>query len=343
MMLTGISIVVGGSVEDVRRTARPTRTDVARLANVSTATVSYVLNNVEGQRISARTQRAVRAAAVTLGYRPNLAARNLVIGDSGVVLYIVPQMALGELAMEVGTRLSTALAGHGLLMSLQFETEDGANVVEAIASLNPRAVAATFPLTGAALEAVTRAAIPHIHLGSSNLELLTTLNLSVEQLRVRHLISRGHRQLGFAVIDNPKLRPLADYWLAGVRAATHDHDLPDPVVAEFRADGSDAAQLVAQWVERGVTAVCAQSDETAFAVLHGIRRAGLRCPQDLAVMGVDAIALAALADPPLTTIGFRAPEIVDTAVNAMMNALGLPTEDIAPTGDFAVLIPRSST
>ncbi|MFE7743909.1 LacI family DNA-binding transcriptional regulator [Nocardia sp. NPDC057455] len=330
-------------MEGVRKTTRPTRADVARLANVSTATVSYVLNNVAGQRISLQTQQAVRQAAAALGYRPNLAARNLVIGGSGVVLYIVPRMALGELAMEVGAKLTTALARHGLLMSLQFETDDGANVVEAIASLNPMAVAATFPLAGPALEAVTTAGIPQIHLGSANLHALAALNLTVEQLRVEHLIARGHRQLGFAITNNRKLRPLADYWLAGVRAATRSHDLPDPVVAEIRADGADAARIVSYWVERGVTAICAQSDETAFAVLHGIRRAGLVCPRDLAVMGVDAITLAAMAEPPLTTIGFRATEIVETAVDAMMAALGLPAEGTPHTGDFAVLIPRNST
>ena len=62
-----------------RGAARPTKADVARLANVSTATVSYVLNNVEGQTISARTRAAVQSAAQELGYRPNLAARNLAV------------------------------------------------------------------------------------------------------------------------------------------------------------------------------------------------------------------------------------------------------------------------
>ena len=80
---------------------RPTKADVARLANVSTATVSYVLNNVQGQRISEQTQAAVRKAAADLGYRPNLAARNLAVGGSGVVLYIVGRLWGPELARRV--------------------------------------------------------------------------------------------------------------------------------------------------------------------------------------------------------------------------------------------------
>src|ERR1700737_870942 len=94
----------------VRGPARPTKADVARLANVSRATATTVLNNVESQTTYTPTRAAVRGAAKKLGYRPNLAARNLAVGGSGVVLYVVPRMALGELPMEVGSPLTTALA-----------------------------------------------------------------------------------------------------------------------------------------------------------------------------------------------------------------------------------------
>ena len=326
-----------------RRSARPTKADVARLANVSTATVSYVLNNVAGQTISAQTQAVVREAARQLGYRPNLAARNLAIGGSGIVLYIVPRMAMGELAMEVGSRLTTALAQQGIVLSLQFETEDASNVVDAISNLNPIAVAGTFPLRGAALAAVEAAGIPQIHLGSNNLRALAALDLTVGELRVAHLQERGHQRLAFAYSDDKKLRPLGEYWLRGMRAAARARHLPDVEVDTFATDGSGAAETVSRWVDEGVTAVCAQSDEVAFVVLHGIRRAGLRCPEDLAVMGVDTIALAAVSDPPLTSIAFHATEIVDVAVSAMMTTLGYPSKSITPDGDFAHLVPRSST
>ena len=59
------------------KTPRPTHADVARLAGVSTATVSYVLNKSEGRRISPATRDSVLEAAEQLGYRPNAAARNL--------------------------------------------------------------------------------------------------------------------------------------------------------------------------------------------------------------------------------------------------------------------------
>jgi DNA-binding LacI/PurR family transcriptional regulator len=87
----------------------------------------------------------VQAASKELGYRPNLAARNLAVGGSGVMLYVVPRIALGELLLEVGIRLTTALARHGVVLSLQFETDDGRNVVDAVANLNPIAVTRVLP------------------------------------------------------------------------------------------------------------------------------------------------------------------------------------------------------
>ena len=271
--------------------ARPTKADVARLAKVSPATVTYVLNDVAGQTISAQTKAAVHAAAKELGYRPNLAARNLAVGGSGVVLYVVPRISLGDLLIEVGSRLTTALARHGVVLSLQFETEDGRNVVDAIADLNPIAVTSVFPLSGAALDAVVEARIPQIHLGSAQLHAMGKLHETIGAMRVEHLVSKGHRRLAFAFSDVDRVRPLGEYWLAGLRSAAATHDLPELAVGTVATDGTDAADVVRRWVADGVTAVCAESDETAMVVLHGVREAGLHCPDDLAVMGVDARAL----------------------------------------------------
>ena len=316
---------------------------MARLANVSTATVSYVLNNVEGQTISPATRAAVRSAAKKLGYRPNLAARNLAVGGSGVVLYVVPRMALGELPMEVGSRLTTALARHGIVLSLQFETDDDQNVVDAIADLNPMAVTSVFPLAGDALAAVTEAGIPQIHVGSEQLRALGDLHLTVGEMRVNHLVARGHRKLAFAYTNTERLRPLGDYWLEGLRVAAKEHNLPEIVVGTVSADGTTAADVVTAWVGEEVTAVCAQSDETAYVVLHGLRQCGLRCPEDLAVIGVDARPLGAVSAPPLTSVSFDAKLIVDVAVAAMMAELGYPADQEPSSANVARLVERGST
>ena len=258
-----------------------------------------------------------------------------------MVLYIVPRISLGDLLLDVGSRLTTELARHGVVLSLQFETDDGRNVVDAVADLNPIAVTSVFPLGGAALDAVTAAGIPQIHLGSAQLHAMGRLHLTIGRMRVEHLRARGHRRLAFAYAGDETLRPLGDYWLTGLRTAAEG--LAEIVTGTVAADGSDAADVVSGWVADGVTAVCAQSDETALVVLHGIREAGLRCPQDLAVMGVDAIPLGAVSAPPLTSVGFDAKTIVEVSVAAMMAELGYPTVPEPSSDDVAELIQRRST
>lgn len=318
---------------------RPTNADVARLARVSTATVSYVLNNAQGRRISSQTRAAVHRAAAELGYRPNLAARNLASGRSGVVLYVVPRVAVGEMPMAAGSRMTTALAQRGIMQVQIFETEDDQNVVDAVRDLNPVAVTSLFPLSDQVKKVVDAAGIPYIEIGL--LPALGTSAFSVGEMRVEHLVARGHRQLAFAFTAVAKWRPLGDFWFDGVARATKRRGLPAPLVAEVTP--ANVAAVVQGWRSHGVTAVCAQSDEVAFVVLHGVREAGLTCPADLAVIGVDASPTAAVSAPPLTTVEFDTAAVANAAVAAVLDKLGLQPIETAGDGGIARLVVRAST
>jgi DNA-binding LacI/PurR family transcriptional regulator len=321
------------------KAARPTNADVARLASVSTATVSYVLNNAAGRRISARTRDEVHRAAELLGYRPNLAARNLARGKSGVVLYVVPHVAVGEMPMQAGSRMTTELTRLGLLQVQIFETEDDQHVVDAIENLDPVAVTSLFPLSAAAARAVQAAGIANIEIGT--LPGLGDPHLSIGELRVEHLVSRGHRQIAFAFTGIQRWRALGDYWFGGVVRAARARDLPRLAVADVTVD--NAAEVVRSWVRDGVTAVCAQSDEIACLVLYGIHEAGLRCPRDLAVIGVDASPMGVVSSPPLTTVQFDPRAVADVALAALCERLGYPAPPSEAPTEIARLIVRSST
>jgi DNA-binding LacI/PurR family transcriptional regulator len=321
------------------KAVRPTTADVARLASVSTATVSYVLNKAEGRRISAQTREAVYRAAELLGYRPNLAARNLARGKSGVVLYVVPHVAVGEMPMQAGSRMTTELARLGLLQVQIFETEDDQHVVDAIENLDPVAVTSLFPLSEAALRAVKAADIPYIEIGT--LPALGDPHLSVGEMRVDHLVSRGHQEIAFAYTGIAKWRALGDYWFEGVSRAAQLRGLPPVRVAEITAD--NAADVVAGCTQDGVTAVCAQSDEIACLVLYGMHKARLRCPRDLAVIGVDASPMGVVSTPPLTTVEFDPHAVADAAINAVLTKLGYPAQPPPEPTDIARLIVRAST
>lgn len=318
---------------------RPTTADVARLADVSTATVSYVLNNAEGRRISAQTREAVNRAAKLLGYRPNMAARNLARGKSGVVLFVVPHIAVGDMPIQAGSRMTTELARLGLLQVQIFETEDNHHVVDAIENLDPVAVTSLFPLSGAAASAVKAADIPYVEIGT--LPALGDPHLAVGEMRVAHLVSRGHRQIAFAYGASPKWRALGDYWLDGVSRAVESRGLPAVSVAEIAVD--NAAEVVRRWVRDGVTAVCAQSDDIACIVLYGIHAARLQCPGDLAVIGVDASPMGVVSTPPLTSVEFNPRALADAAIAELYEKLGYPSPPSPDITDVARVVVRSST
>ena len=82
------------------------------------------------------------------------------------MLYVVPHIAVGDMPMQAGSRMTTELARLGLLQVQIFETEDDHHVVDAIENLDPVAVTSLFPLSGAALSAVETAGIPHIEIGT---------------------------------------------------------------------------------------------------------------------------------------------------------------------------------
>jgi DNA-binding LacI/PurR family transcriptional regulator len=299
--------------------ARPTTADVARLANVSTATVSYVLNDVEGHRISERTRDAVYRAAQQLGYRPNLAARNLARGKSGAVLYVVPRVAVGDMPLQAGSRMTTELTRAGLLQVQIFETEDDRHIVDAIENIDPVAVTSLFPLPERVVHAMRTAGIPHIEIGQ--LPALGNPPESVGQLRIDHLVSRGHREIAFACAGVKRWRALGNYWLGGVIAAAKARELPPICVGDITQ--ANVAEVV--------------------TVLYGIREAGLACPDDLAVIGVDAAPIGALSSPPLTTVEFNPTAVADVAVAALLTELKYPSPPPPQPAEITRLIVRAST
>src|SRR3954449_12712011 len=121
-------------------TRRVTSADVARLAGVSRATVSYVLNDTPRQSISADTRTRVLDAAAQLGYAPSAAARALRTGRSDVVLCLLPDWPIGS---EVGALLgglSTALAREGLTFVVHPGNREDRPISDLWKAITPAAV-----------------------------------------------------------------------------------------------------------------------------------------------------------------------------------------------------------
>jgi len=283
-------------------TRRVTSADVARLAGVSRATVSYVLNDTPHQTISAATRGRVLEAATNLGYAPSAAARALRTGRSDVVLCLLPDWPIGP---EIGTllgNLSTELARSGLTFVAHPGSHPDRPIADLWKAITPAAVLAFTDFSAAEITAMRAAGVALVvgllGRGTSARRELEVPQQHVGRLQAEHLAAAGHTAIGYAYPDDDRVRVFAEPRLEGARRAC----AAGLSVRIVPLDPAAAAGAVRRWREDGVTGVCAYNDEVAMAVLAGMRRLGLRAPADLAVIGVDDIPAARLAAPALTTV-----------------------------------------
>lgn len=288
------------------RPRRPTGADVARRVGLSRATVSYVLNDTPHQIIPEQTRQRVLAAAAELGYTPSAAGRALRSGHSDVVLLLLPDWPIGPSVGVLLESVSSALAGQGLTF-VAHPRSTGRPVSDVWKAITPAAVI-TFEqldeVESRKLEAAgvdLTVALFGSRRGSRALDIPEQ---RTGRLQVEHLAAAGHRQLGYAWPDDPRVLTFAQPRLEGVRQACADLGLgaPQVVTVPFTLEGVDRAVRTWRDAQPQVTAVCAYNDEVALALLAGARRAGVAVPGDLAVIGVDDIPASAVALPTLTTV-----------------------------------------
>ncbi|MEW2497905.1 LacI family DNA-binding transcriptional regulator [Streptomyces nodosus] len=306
-------------------TAVPTSADVARLAGVSRATVSYVLNNTSAVRISEATRRRVHEAAEELGYVPHAAARSLRAGHSRMVLMPAPRVPVGPLHSQFFNDLQWALGrfdytvvqygGIGL---------NGDEAARAWAELRP--VAVVVPDGGLGPRGVhilkRSGARAVVTLGPERVEGAHALlldHVGVGHSAGAHLLARGRRRIGVVVPGEPGLEHFSRPRLAGVRRALEGTDATVtelPLTYEEEA----AARLAGRWRSLGLDAVFAYNDEYAMLLMRALLDAGVDIPAGTAVVGADDLMLGRLLRPRLSTVHIELPsgrdlaELVDRVV-----------------------------
>ncbi|MFF4028844.1 LacI family DNA-binding transcriptional regulator [Streptomyces sviceus] len=303
----------------------PTSADVARVAGVSRATVSYVLNNTSAVRISEPTRRRVREAAKELGYVPHAAARSLRAGHSRMVLMPAPSIPVGPLYSQFISELQWAL-GRLDYTVVQYGSVglQGDEAARAWAELRP--VAVLVPGVGLGPQGVAllrrsgaRAVVTLAPEAVEGAHALLMDHAGVGHSAAAHLYARGRRRIGVVVPAESGLEAFSLPRLAGVRRALQGTDatLTElPLAYEEQA----AAELAARWRDLGLDAVFAYNDEYAMLLMRALQDEGVRIPEDTAVIGADDLLLGRLLRPRLSTVHIELPsgrdlaELVDRAV-----------------------------
>ncbi|WP_246042513.1 LacI family DNA-binding transcriptional regulator [Streptomyces globosus] len=307
--------------------AIPTSADVARLAGVSRATVSYVLNNAASVRISEPTRLKVRQAAEELGYVPHAAARSLRAGHTRIVLLAGWHVHVGPPYGSFLGELQTALHRMDYTV-VQYGSPglSGDEAARAWAELRPVAVISVggVVLSEHNVETLKRAgARAVVTVGPAPVPGAHALVLDQAQLGARaaaHLLERGRRRIGVVVPAEGGLEPFSGPRLEGVRRAVRAAGGAGVAALPMACTEESAAALAAGWRSGGLDAVFAYNDEYALLLMAALHDAGLRVPADVAVIGADDLLLGRLLRPRLSTVRFGMPtgerlaELVDRAV-----------------------------
>ncbi|MFD5268251.1 LacI family DNA-binding transcriptional regulator [Streptomyces sp. NPDC058335] len=303
----------------------PTSADVARLAGVSRATVSYVLNDTGAVRISEPTRRRVHRAAEELGYVPHAAARSLRAGHSRMVLMPAPPVPAGPLQSQFVHDFQGALSRLDYTV-VQYGASGlhGDEAARAWAELRPVAVLVPGPGLGPQGVAVLKRAGARavVTLGTEPVDgahALLTDHAGVGRGAARHLYARGRRRIGVVVPEEPGLETFSAPRLDGAREALHGTGATVTALSLAYTEES-AAALAARWRALGLDGVFAYNDEYAMLLMSALQDEGVRVPEDAAVIGADDLMLARLLRPRLSTVRIALPsgrglaELVDRAV-----------------------------
>jgi len=306
--------------------------DVARLAGVSIKTVSNVVHDFPNVRLE--TRRRVQWAIDELGYRPNLYARGLRSGKTGVIELSVPELRQHYFA-ELADEVIRAAEKRNLGVLVEQTGGDREREIDVVKRRRPH-------LTDGLLYAPERlgtddkdlleTTFPFVLLGErifgGPTDHVTMHNTSAAKAAVQHLLDLGRRRI--AVIgahpDGQVQVRAADLRIGGYAKALVEAGLPqDPELVRVAApwwhwNGADATR---ELLRTGVPfdALFCLNDGLALGALRALGAAGVRVPDDVAVIGFDNIDEARFSVPSLTSVDAGRAEIARIAVDLLIERI----------------------
>ena len=302
--------------------------EIARRANVSTATVSRTLN--QSGPVKAATARKVWRAVTELNYVPNSHARALVSGRSRIIGVLVSDITnpfFPELLR--GFEKGASDKQYDLLVtSTDYETSRMAACLRRMLERKVDGVAMmTSEMDLGLIKELSKRGVPIVFMdvgqvGPKMSHVAIDYGNGLRQA-VDHLAALGHRRIAF--ISGPLQLHSARTRLNAFRDAIRAHglDAEKKLIREgtHTAEGGRDAMTALLRLSKRPTAVVSSNDWTAIGALNAIAAAGLRVPQDISLVGFDDIPLASYTNPPLTSVRMSASDVGTVAFNALFGLI----------------------
>lgn len=292
--------------------SQPTLRDVARRAGVHAATASRALNVGTRSLVSEETAARVLAVASDLGYRPNPMARGLKTRRSSTIGVLIPDLTNPLFPPIVrGIEDTLSLEGYTAVLAnsdnqaekerLHFENMRARQVEGFIMATAER----DHPLIEDAIAADVPIVLVNRTVDSQKAFAVVTNDRAGAALAVNHLIDVGHEKIAHLVGPSKFSTALARY--QGFRETMNARGIPvdDGLVRFGEAfTEEEGLRLFTELFETGktFTAIFAGNDLLAMGCYDGLREHGLRCPEDVSIVGYNDIPLLDKLNPPLTSV-----------------------------------------
>lgn len=304
--------------------------DVAKAAGVSPMTVSNVLN--KHPHVRPETRERVLKAIDDLGYRVNVAARNLRAGRTKTIGFAVPEVDRPYFA-QLASRIIAKAQDAGYRVVIEQTGADRENELSAIVSSRTRMydglILSAVGLGSADRDLLTTD-VPMVILGESvfgsPVDHIALPNEEGTYAATTHLIDRGCRRIAMVEGDDVDRLSVTSLRHAGYRRALEERGLQaDPaLVVELRELSPEGGRRAAQDLVDGghaIDGVVCITDSVALGVIRGLADRGVSVPGDVRVVGFDDILEARYSVPSLTTIDPDHDEVARLAVELLLQRL----------------------
>jgi LacI family transcriptional regulator len=333
--------------------SRPTIKDVAEKCGVHPSTVSRALSGAMSHLVAPEVAKRIRAAAVDLGYQPNVIAAGLRTGRSGLIGVLAPDIADPGFP-PVLSGITETLGTEGYATIVVDVGPDPSRERELVERLISRGVdglvLATVTLDDPVVAQCRAASIPVVLVNRSDaartLPAVVTDDEAGMLLAVDHLVSLGHQRIGH--IAGPQHVSTGALRRAGFKAATARAELSarDIAIETARAYTREEGRLAAlRLLDRKhiPTAIVGANDLLALGVYDALGERGLICPADISVVGHNDMPYVDMLSPPLTTVRIAQRSLGNQAARLLLDAIADPAAHSRRVVLEPVLIVRGST
>ncbi|MBN6790419.1 LacI family DNA-binding transcriptional regulator [Pseudomonas fulva] len=311
-----------------RTTGRPTLAEVARLSGVSPITASRALRGVS--TVAPELAAKVVAAATTLGYVANPAARALASARSHSVVVLIPSLS-NQLFIDTLEAIHDVMRPRGLevlIGNYHYDTAEEENLIRNYLAYQPCGMLLTgFERTDASRQMLAASGVPCVHMmeldGEADALAVGFSQHQAGRAAAQHLIERGCTRPGFiaAQLDPRVMQRAEGFRLALAEAGLHapEREVLTPAPSSIALGGELFSRLIRQAPEVDGIFFC-NDDLAQGAVLQALRQ-GIRVPQEVAMVGFNDLPASAHMVPRLTSIRTPRAAVGRVAAQALLTLL----------------------